>query len=189
MNDRSTATTSSAYIDATPPAEDAARVEAATAPFAEMLGRVPDGLRLLGVSPALLEGYVENIHYFMGHPRLGQALTTMIRYLVSSAGDCRYCIDLNEGMLVAAGFELEAVRRARQDPAQAPLPERERALLTLVLHAVANPHGMEPTEFAAVRAFGWSDQDIFDAVYHGVFNRAFGNLLEAFNVHHDGSLV
>lgn len=178
----------SILIDTTPPADALPRVEALLAPFAEMLGAVPDALRLLAVSPPVLENYVANLGHYLHHPTLSGPLLAMIRYLVSATGGCRYCIDLNARMLLQAGYELEALQRAIDTPEQAPFEPRERALLALAVNAVNRPGKIEAAELDAVRAHGWSDRDLFDAIWHGYGNRAIGNALETFGLHAEGTL-
>ncbi len=178
----------SVLIDTTPPAEAQPRVDALLAPFAEMLGAVPDALRLLAVSPPVLENYVANLGHYLHHPTLSGPLLAMIRYLVSATGGCRYCIDLNARMLLQAGFDLDALQRAVDAPEEAPFDARERALLNLAIRAVNRPGELGAAEFDAVRAHGWSDRDLFDAIWHGYGNRAIGNALETFGLHAEGTL-
>lgn len=169
-------------LDLTPPPGEAARVEAVTAPFAAMLGRVPAALQLLGLSPSLLEHYVGTLGYYMAHQTLGEPLKTFIRYLVSSRGECAYCIDLNEAFLVQAGVDLDVARASRRDPSLAPLPEMERALLAFALDVVDRPEAVDGARIEALRGLGWSDRDIFDAAWHAAQNRAIGLVADAFGL-------
>jgi len=176
---------STARIDLVPPAEDQHRVEQVMAPYIEMLGRAPGGLRMMGVSPTLLEHYAGTIGYYMGHQRLGQPLLTFIRYLVSWQGDCSYCIDLNESFLLNAGLDLDAVRATRDHPEQAPLDDRDRALLLLALDAVDRPEAVTSERIESLRAQDWSDRDMLDAIWHANLNRAFGRTAESFGLSPD----
>jgi alkylhydroperoxidase family enzyme len=176
-------------IDTTPPSGEESRVEAIMAPYAEMLGRAPGGLQMLGVSPPVLEHYAATIHYYMGHPRLSQPLLTFIRYLVSWRGDCTYCVDLNEAFLLGAGLDMDAIRAARRDPALAPLDEKEKALLIVSIDAVDHPESVTSERLDALRSLGWTDRDILDAVWHATLNRAFGRTAEAFGLPPDGYVV
>lgn len=180
------ATQTSIRIDTTPPAGEAGRGETIVAPFEEMLGRAPGGLRMLGTSPTLLEHYAGTIHYYLEHPRLGQPLLTFIRYLVSWRGDCAYCVDLNEDFLMRAGLDLDAIRATREDPASAPLDHPDQALLLVALDAVDAPESITPDRLEALRALGWSDRDILDAVWHATLNRAFGRTADSLGLPPDG---
>lgn len=173
-------------IDTRPPSDEAYRVEQAVAPYREMLGRVPAGFELFGVSPTLLEHYAGSIDYYMTHPRLSQPLLTFIRYLVSWNGQCPYCVDLNEAFLVNAGFDLARVRSIREDPLRAPLEEQEKAMLMFALDAVDRPESISTKRTEALKALGWTDRDLFDAVWHATTTRAFGRTAEAFGLPPDG---
>jgi alkylhydroperoxidase family enzyme len=176
-------------IDTQAPADEQNRVDAIIAPYAEMLGRAPGGLQMLGISPPVLEHYAGTIQYYMAHPRLSQPLLTLIRYLVSWRGECTYCIDLNESFLMNAGLDLDTIRACRADATQAPLDEREKDLLLVSLDAVDYPQRVTRDRIAALRAHGWSDRDIFDAVWHATLNRAFGHTAEAFGLPPDGYIT
>lgn len=176
-------------IAARPPVGQEGRVEAVLRAVAERIGFVPDGLRLYGLSPALLEAFVANVSYFRGGTGLPPGLTAMIRYLVSWQADCKFCVDLNEAILTELGLDLEAIRAARTDPEAAPIEERERPLLRLALLAVNEPETVAPGHLEAAREEGWSDQDIFDSVVQAANNRAFNLVLRTFNVEHQGALA
>lgn len=174
-------------LDPTPPAEDRVQVEAIFNQMKETLGFVPDGLRLYGISPPLLNTFVGNVAYFRGGTALSPVLTTLIRYLVSSAADCQFCIDMNEAFLDSMGVSLEQARAARQDLDKAPLEAREKLLLQLATRAVENDEAVTPEDLDRARAAGWSDREIFDAVVQAASNRAFNHVLRTFGIEQQGA--
>lgn len=179
-----------ALLDPTPPAGEEARVAKVFGMAEDMIGFVPAGMRLYGISPPLLETFAGTVGYFRAGSRLSAQLTAMIRYLVSDRADCRFCIDLNEQILLGIGLDLDAIRAARGDPDRAPLADaKERPLLELALAAVDDPNGDKAAMIEAARAAGWSDRDIFDAVLQAASNRAFNHVLKAFNVEHQGAFA
>ena len=179
-----------ALLDPTPPAAEQPRVDKVFAMAEEMLGFVPAGMRLYGISPPLLETFAGTVGYFRGGTQLSGPLTAMIRYLVSERVGCRFCIDLNETFLAGMGADLDAVRAARDDLGKAPLQdERERPLLALALAAVSDPDSDKSAMVDAAREAGWADRDIFDAVLQAASNRAFNFVLKAFNVETQDAFV
>lgn len=56
---------------------------------------------------------------------------------------------------------MEAVLR---DPATAPLPDPEKALLGFVQKLTLHPHDVARQDVEALQAAGWSDEAIYDAV-------------------------
>ena len=167
--------------------------EAATGDVAEIyaevktvLGGVPNVIRIWSASPVLLRQQWEFIKYSLNHPTLSGALSACVRMLVSQRGRCDYCIDLNAEFLVELyGWTPDQVAAVRADPKMANLPERERDMLLMVLKAVENPHGVDADELDALRARGWSDRDIFDAMNHGARTVAGDTLISAFKVERD----
>jgi len=153
----------------------------------EHLGFVPDGLRLLSISPPLLETMMGNIGYFnMGGTQLSPTLTAMIRYQISSNASCRFCIDLNEGFLTNLGLNIDKVRASRNKPESAPLSEKDKALLLFAVKSIQNPNDIDESEMTKVKNQGWEDREIFDAVAQAASNKAFNFILKTFNVSHQG---
>ena len=153
----------------------------------ERLGFVPDGLRLLSISPPLLETMMGNIGYFnMGGTQLSPILTAMIRYQISSNAGCNFCIDLNEGFLTNLGLNIDEVRAAKNKPESAPLNEKDKALLVFAVKAIQNPNDIDESEMTKIRNQGWKDREIFDAVAQAASNKSFNLILKTFNVTHQG---
>lgn len=167
--------------------------EQATGPVAEIygqmqqaLGRVPNAFRLYSASPDLLAMQWQHIGYYFQHPTLSFPLLAAIRMLVSQDNDCAYCIGMNEAMLIErAGFTPEQTAAAKRDPAATPLPGKDRAMLLFVLKATQAPKDVTRADLDGLRALGWSDRDIFDAVNHGARNVAVDILFNSFKVEND----
>ena len=51
-----------------------------------------------------------------------------------------------------------------ENPRTAPIPEREKVLLAYIEHVNGNSYALRREEVDAVRAAGWSDEAIYDAV-------------------------
>ncbi len=148
----------------------------------QSFGAVPEGLQLFGVSPKLLQIQLQVLGYFGQHPRLSANFLALLRYILSEDGHCQFCIGFNQSLLLNAGLSAEAIARARNKPLEGPLEARENRLLDYVLRAVRNPHGVKDSEVDDLRALGWTDQDIFDAVAHGAQHTAVDILFETFRV-------
>ena len=53
------------------------------------------------------------------------------------------------------------------DPTQAPLDEKQKALLLFILKACDNPHSVSAEDMDRLRSLGWSEVDIVEAVAQG----------------------
>ncbi len=142
-------------------------------------GRPVDGQ---GTQRPLLEAFLAAVGYFQGGTKLSPQLTAMIRYLVSSSARCRFCIDLNEGWLMQMGLDLDRLRAARDNPAQAPLPPNELTLLKLALTAVKDQDLITAELIDEAKAAGWDERAVFDAVVAAANNRALNTVLRSFKV-------
>jgi len=153
--------------------------------FAQMeakMGKAPVALQLFSLSPELLAQTVGQFGYYMQHPRLSMPLLAMIRLLVAQQENCSYCVNMNEQILERAGFEQAVIAKMQEFPESAPLDEREKAMLLLVLKAVSIPHTVMAEDFEQLRSLDWTDRDILEAINHGAVALALDRVLDAFNV-------
>lgn len=176
-------------IQPTPPAEDQAKVQAIFQAVESKMGFLPDAVRLYAISPPLLEAFLAGVGYFHGGTKLSPQLTAMIRYLVSSSAQCRFCIDLNEGWLIQMGMDLDRLRAARDNPALAPLPPPELTLLRLALTAVEDQDRVTPELIEEAKSAGFGEREVFDAVVQAANNRALNIVLRSFKVETQGGFV
>jgi len=174
-----------ALITLTPPEKAEGQLAELYASAEHFFGMVPNNVQLLGVSPAILENQLYAAQYFMKHPTLSAPLLSMIRMLVSKACKSQYCDSFNVGLLTKFGFKSDQIQEARSDPQKAPLGEKEKALLLFVLKATDNPHAVTSGDLDKLRALGWSDVDIFDAVAHGARAVSTNIIFDVFKIDQD----
>lgn len=174
-----------ALIETVPPEKAQGKLAELYAEVEQMFGSVPNNVRMLGVSPAILENQVQMVQYYVGHPALSMALLASIRMLVSKACNSNYCRNLNAGLLSTVGFTREDVAAMQEDPSKAPLPEKDKALLLFVLKAVDNPHSVGAEDMERLRALGWADVEIFDAVAHAARMVGTNIIFDTFKIDRD----
>jgi alkylhydroperoxidase family enzyme len=92
---------------------------------------------------------------------------------------------MNAGLLLQQGFTSEQIEAAKADAGEVPLDEKETALLRFVLKATKAPKSTEARDVDELRAMGWSDRDIFDAVAHGARAVATNILFDTFKLEND----
>jgi uncharacterized peroxidase-related enzyme len=149
-------------------------------------GHVPTAIQVYSANPFLLRNMWEYYASIMQHPTLSFPLTASIRMLVSQAGNCSYCIDMNSGMLInMAGWTPEQLAATRADFNDSPLSAKEKTLLGLVLKAVRDSNSVNAADLQAARDAGWSDSDILDAVNHGARMVAGDIVINGFKVERD----
>ena len=149
-------------------------------------GHVPAAIQAFSANPFLLKHQWEYYGSIMQHPTLSFPLTASIRMLVSQAGNCGYCIDMNAGMLInMAGWTPEQVAATRADFNDSPLSPKEKTLLGLVLKATRDSNSVSTSDLHAAREAGWSDCEILDAVNHGARMVAGDIIINGFKVERD----
>lgn len=130
---------------------------------------VPKPLQMASVSPKFLQLQSKMMDYYMTHPTLSFPLLAHIRYAVASHEGYYYCINFNAGILsmfLEVGEEqLEAIK---EDPSRAKLDQKDKALFEFVVKAIKDPSSTAHEDADRLRGLGWKDEDIFDALAHGV---------------------
>ena len=169
-------------LQLTPPEKAEGKLAELYASAEAYFGAVPNNVRMLGVSPAILENQFEIVQYYSGHPTLSVPFLAMIRMLVSTSMGSPYCTGLNSGILQQHGLSPEQIEATKADPAKAPLEDKEKSLLLFVLKGVKDPHSVNAEDIKALKELGWSERDIFDALAHGSRIMATNVLFDAFKV-------
>jgi hypothetical protein len=163
--------------------EDAqGEVENAYAFFVKSGMPVPKPLEMVSVSPELIRLQSEMLDYYMKHPSLGFALLTSIRFMVARRYNFKFCTNFNMNFLKMQGMQDTQLEQMVADPQTAPLEERERAMLLFVLKALDTPDDITGEEMDALRELGWTDRDIFDAVFHGANMIGSSFMMKAFKM-------
>lgn len=173
-------------IKITPPERAEGQLAETYREIQELFGMVPNALQISSASPQLLASRWHDVHYFRNQPNLGRALQATIRLLVSDANDCAYCVDFNAAMLINTCDQTpEQVAATRQDPSQAPLSTKDKALLLFTLKSLHTPAEVNAEDVAALHALGWTDRDLLDAVTLAANNRALDMILNTFKIERD----
>ena len=171
-----------ALIETVEPEKAEGGIEKVYSTFLQRAGIVPDPLKLMSVSPGILnvQGHVFN--HYANHPNLGFALLTHIRYLVAREYNYNWCINFNKNLLKMQGMEDADIDKLVDQPESAPIEDKDKALLLFVLKALKTPEQVSREEMDALHEMGWTDNDIFDAAFHGAGMIAPSFLMKAFKM-------
>jgi uncharacterized peroxidase-related enzyme len=149
-----------------------AEVLALWEPSLEKLGFVPNVLRLFALRPSHLVAW--NAWYdelMKGDSGLSKAEREMIAVVVSVTNDCEYCIAAHSAALRKLTKDAALADQIAADHRQAAISNRMRAALDFAVKLTTGPAAMTEADVVALRAAGWSDEDVLDiAEVTGLFN-------------------
>lgn len=140
---------------------------------------VPHSLQIFSASPEMLTRQAEIIKYVSAHPNIDFPVGAAIRFLAASHFGHDYCINLNGDMLKATGVTDEQLAQLAENPSCV-FEDKDAALLTFVIKAVATPTEVGQKDVDAARNAGWTDADLFDAVAMGAMMSAAGVVYKTF---------
>ena len=131
------------------------------------IGMIPFPMQLASASPQMMKMMWQSIQYYTQHPNLGFGLLSTIRYLVAKEYDYAFCINFNKNFLKMQGMSDDDIEKTTQDPSQAPLDDKDRAMVAFVLNSIKSPTAVTEADIAQLHDLGWEDRDILDALAHG----------------------
>ena len=148
----------------------------------ENIGVIPDPLQLASASPWTLNMAWQSIQYYSQHPNLGFGLLSTIRYLVAQQCDYAFCTNFNKNFLLMQGMSENEIEKLAEEPLEAPLEDKERAMLAFVMKAIKNPDTVDKEDTEQLHDLGWTDADILDALTHGTNMIGSSILMKAFKM-------
>ena len=128
---------------------------------------IPKPLAMMSVSPGLIKIQTQVLDYYRNHATLGFALLSVIRFLVAKEYNYQFCSNFNYTFLKMQGMEDAEIQKIINQPETAPLEEKDMAMLLFVLKAIRTPDAVAEEDVQRLHNMGWTDSDIFDAVFHG----------------------
>jgi uncharacterized peroxidase-related enzyme len=129
----------------------------------EKLGFVPNVLRVFALRPAHLLGWWAYYDELMrGESGLSKAQREMIAVVVSATNRCHYCIVSHSAALRKLTGDPVLVDQLATNHKYAPLDERDRAMLDFAVRLTEESHRCGPGDVEALRAAGWSDEEVMD---------------------------
>jgi uncharacterized peroxidase-related enzyme len=126
----------------------------------QRLKRVPNMLRLMGNSPAILGAYLQFIEAFE-HTRLPPKLRSLITAAVSELNGCVYTVSTAMALGRREGVTKDEFMRARRAESSDP---KTAAALRFAAAAVRERGHVPPAEVAGLRDAGFSDEEIVEII-------------------------
>lgn len=129
----------------------------------EKLGFVPHVLRIFALRPDhLLRWWHYYDELMRGESGLTKAQREMIAVVVSVQNRCHYCIVSHSAALRKLTEDPALVDRLATGYKYAGLEPKERAMLDYAVKLTEESHRCAEADVEALRAAGWSDEDILD---------------------------
>jgi len=150
----------------------------------EIVGFVPSLCEFMSINPDIQTAHMGYIKTIISHPTLTGKFFSMIRLVVSSNGDCDYCVDFNEAMLMNSfGISADEIKDIKVSPSLVKsLDEKEKALFLFVLKGVKDSHSTSAEDIQKLKNLGASEIEIYDSLNHGAHMVATDILINAFKI-------
>jgi uncharacterized peroxidase-related enzyme len=128
-------------------------------------GKVFNVVKAMSPNPLVLNRSMELYKAVMfGPSELSRLERELLAVVVSRANDCHYWIRAHANDLRAEGADEELVNAAQVDYTRAELEPRVRALCDFAVELTRAPSSIDQSAVDALRAHGWSDRGVHDAI-------------------------
>lgn len=144
---------------------------------AERAGFIPNVFLVMARRPAEFRAFFAYHEALMDKDTGGltKADREMIVTATSAANDCLYCVVAHGALLRIYAKDFHIADKVAVNHRAADLPERQRVMLDFALKVCRTPGEVEDSDFAALHAQGFDDEDIWDITaitgFYGLSNR------------------
>lgn len=132
----------------------------------KQLGTVPNMMRTMAQSPAVLEGYL-GFGATLRRGRLPAALQEQIALAVAETNSCDYCLSAHTALRRGAGLSDDQLIESREARASDP---KVAAALQFARAVVERRGDVRDQDLASVRTAGYNDGDIAEIIAHVALN-------------------
>jgi uncharacterized peroxidase-related enzyme len=132
----------------------------------KQLGTVPNMMRTMAQSPAVLEGYL-GFGAALRRGRLPAGLQEQIALAVAETNACDYCLSAHSALGRGAGLSDVQVTASREARAADP---KAAAALQFARAVVERRGDVRDQEWASVRTAGYNDGDVAEIIAHVAMN-------------------
>jgi len=148
-------------------------------------GQVDGIVRCLSLRPDFLAGIMQASRLHFSDGALSRAQHEMIAAHVAALNATHFCLIYHASFLELEGRRHEATAQALRDNDldAAAITPAERLLLDFVATLTRHAHRITDAQVQGLRAAGWSEQQIAEAVYDGALFNFFTRVADAFDIH------
>ncbi|MCS7234984.1 MAG: peroxidase-related enzyme [Armatimonadota bacterium] len=152
-----------AWIRVAEEAEVPEQIRELARPAVDRLGILPHVFRVFSLRPEHCVRWWQYYDYLMRGPsNLTKVQREMIAVVVSSLNRCHYCSTSHGAALRLLTEDPVLADTLATDYRHAPLEHKDRAMLDFAAKLTTEPHRMTEEDVQALRAAGWTDEDVFD---------------------------
>jgi len=128
----------------------------------QTFGTVPNFIKAMGSSPALLSGFL-GLYGGLSRGGIDPATAERIALAMSESNSCQYCVAAHTALAQNAGLSADEIKAARQGTSA---DVRAAAAVQFARSVLDNKGEVTASEVNAVRSAGYSDAQIAEIIGH-----------------------
>lgn len=142
-------------------------------------GDVPAAYRAFGIQSHILQANWNRTKRVLSEGNLPQSMKESIALAVSAENGCRFCINIHKNNLIKQEFsevEVEKITNASSSDSVLDF------VLKLCVKATKNPEKVTDADFAKLRSFDYSDEDILEILTVMEMYTGYNKIIVALNL-------
>jgi uncharacterized peroxidase-related enzyme len=149
----------------------------------QFLGFVPDVFKLVSTRPDLLGLFVAGHRTTFDGGVLPREVKEVIALTVARVASCDYCVTAHDAILRLLGTDSDHVDAVLHGDLDSPaIPAEVRALAELAIEITEHAHRITDDDLDRVRAHGWTDPQVLEAVWVACQFNATVRLVDTFGL-------
>jgi uncharacterized peroxidase-related enzyme len=162
-----------AYIDLPEFEEMSPAIQEKARPILEKTGQLGEIFKLLALDEKVYMATDKMVQSFLlDETYLSYEIKEVIALLVSKENSCKMCVDVHKNIAKMLGLSEERIGQILEGIDSIGMDEKEKALLRFCVRASKKDnYKMQREDIEALKALGWNDKEILEAVaITGYFN-------------------
>jgi len=162
-----------AYIDLVEFEEMTPAIQEKARPILEKTGKLGDIFKLLAIDEKIYFATDSMVQkYLLDETYLSYEIKEAIALLISKENSCKMCVDVHKNIAKMLGLTEEKIEEILNGVDAITAGEKEKALLKFCIRAAQKDnYKIVKEDVEALKAMGWSDKEILEAVaITGYFN-------------------
>ncbi len=162
-----------AYIDLVEFERMSPAIQEKARPILEKTGKLGDIFKLLATDEKIYFATDKMVQsYLLDETYLSYEIKEAIALLVSKENSCKMCVDVHKGIAKMLGLSKAQIEKILEGVEAMETEEKVKALLRFCLKAAGKEnYKITQEEIDALKAMGWSDKELLEAVaITGYFN-------------------
>ena len=146
--------------------------------YQDSLTKVPNVIQMYSTNPRFLEMMAEMLKYYSENQNFKPEFFFLMRVLIATKLNGKYCVRLNSTILKYLGYNETEIENVIKNTDNVKMEKRDKVLLDYTVKVATDSDNCTKDDLEKVKAEGWDDKEIFDAIFNAAVFSGLTNLIK-----------